>query len=537
MSRKCTLVFWGAGATESLGIRTTNQQSKFIRSLTPTGGTPERVQQRVRQALKPVAIEPWVSAFTDLLTILGDGEETQQVTKINDEALDAMSRNWADSASDALRSRIHEMRNLYDWRALIAAVRACPGSRYPEMQDKFKINDLFNILDLHGQSGHGFHAEDEFLTPQRVTGAKNALKMLLQAMFYVDWQHCLGKKKNQLNLHYDFAVALGQRMQRQGVALAHELYEDRKFYLGDVSFASMNYDPIGLWCQYVANRNLNTSPAVPHIGSPTSPLQIFHDHAHFVAGARVGEKEPRVWHPMNESSVQRLNEIGHRVRITKFLLPHGCICWRECPNCGKLSAYIGHLWELDSHTLIPPPPLRAFVTGPIDEGARTDKEGKKWREGAVDARACVHCETLTYTHHISTLMQSNLKDRPPSFIEEIQRDLRVIVRGATHIVLMGYSLPSDDVIYRAFFASHTKRQGDPVRCTVVGRQAGCEGWLGPSTLDEVPKLHDRTAVGAARDLFGPDNVRFYGDGVPNVFMDGSVVTESAVERLLVWSEH
>ena len=50
-------------------------------------------------------------------------------------------------------------------------------------------------------------------------------------------------------------------MQKQGVDLAHERYEEGKFYLGEVGFASMNYDPIGLWCQYVANRYLNNSPA------------------------------------------------------------------------------------------------------------------------------------------------------------------------------------------------------------------------------------------------------------------------------------
>lgn len=536
MTLERTVVFWGAGATASLGIRTTDQQSRFIGSLASIGAD-QRLRKRVEQALEPVRSRHWMDAFGDLLVILGDGEAGQQVTNISEPALDAMKRNWTDVGSDALRNRIREMRNLYDWKALMAAVRACPGNRYPETQDKFKLNDLFNILELHGQSGHGFHVEDGFLTPQRVNGAKNALKMLLQAMFYVDWQLCLSEKRNQLNLYYDFAAALGQRMRDQGVSLAHERYESRKFYLGDVSFASMNYDPIGLWCQYVANRDLNNNPAVPHIGSPASPLQLFHDHAHFIPGARIGKKEPRIWHPMNESSVQRLNEIGRSIRITKFLLPHGCICWRECPNCGKLSAYMGHLWKVDSHTLIPPPPLRAFVKEPIDEGAGTDNERKKWRKGAVDARECVHCGTLNYTHDTSTLMQSNLKNRPPSFIEEIQRDLRVVVQQATHVVLMGYSLPSDDVLYRAFLASHTKsdtKEDDPVRCTVVGKQSGHEDWLGPSSIDGITELHDHPVIGAARDLFGPKNVRFYGGGIPNVFLDGGAVTAHALERLLVW---
>lgn len=530
-----TVIFWGAGATASLGIRTTDQQSEFIRSLTPIGDGPQPIRQRVQEALKSVALDPWVGAFSDLLAVLGDGEEGQQFG-IGDQALDAMSRNWTDTSSDAVRRRVHEMRSLYDWQALIAAVGACPGSRHPDTQDAFKINDLFNILDLHGQSGHGFHSEKGFVTQQQVAGAKNALRMLLQAMFYVDWQYCISRNRKQLDLYYDFAAALGRRMQEQGMALAHERYDDSKFYLGDVGFASMNYDPIGLWCQYVANRDLNNNPAVPHIGSFARPLQLFHDQAHFVAGARIGDGKTRVWHPMNESSVQRLNETGHRIRIIKFLLPHGCICWRECPNCGKLSAYMGRSWAVNSKTLIPPPPLRAFITGSVDEDARNENEREKWHKGAVDARECVHCETMTYTHHISTLMQSNLKNRPPSFIEEIQRDLRVVVRNATHIVLMGYSLPSDDVIYRAFFASHAKKR-NLVKCTVIDKQSEHEEWLSPNRLGEIKELQDRTAVGAARDLFGPSNVRFYGGGVPNVFLDGGMVTAGALERLLVWREH
>ena len=156
-------------------------------------------------------------------------------------------------------------------------------------------------------------------------------------------------------------------------------------------------------------------------------------------------------------------------------------------------------------------------------------------KGEVDARECVHCDTLTYAHHTSTQMQSSLKERPPAFLEEIQRELRVIVKKAKHIVLMGYSLPEDDVNYRAFFAAHRSdaRQGD-VKCTVVGKEDGYDGWFGPNELDEKIELPRSAAVCAARDLFGPENVRFYGGGVPDVFLEGGTVQDRAIERLLVW---
>ena len=252
---------------------------------------------------------------------------------------------------------------------------------------------------------------------------------------------------------------------------------------------------------------------------------------------------------MNESSALRLNDPDHgsndRIRISKFLLPHGCLWWRECPNCGKLSSYMGDTWEWDSPTLIPaPPPLKAFVQD-VEFRSRFKEERDEWEKGEVDARACYHCYTLTYAHHIQTIMQSNFKNPPPPFLDEIKRDLRVAVQNADHIVLMGYSLPPDDVDYRAFFAARRRHDPKkPVRCSVVVGRDNSPQWFGPSELDAM--LEDmkkagiekgdapRSTLEAARDLFGKENVRFYGGGIPNVFLDGGRVTDSAVDNLLTW---
>ena len=527
-----TVVFWGAGATASLGIRTTQEQSKFICDLAQPKG--DSLEDRVRNALQDKAVAPWDVALRDLLTILGDARSVEKATEVGDGEVEAMQRHWEPTGSAEVRRQILHLRAAYDWPALKEIVKACPGIRGGKKE--IKINDLFNIMDLHDQSGHGFHADGAFLTPQQVASAKSALKMLLQAMFFIDWQVARKNKDGQLALHYDFAHILGRRMQWAGIKRSDELYESPDFYLGDVSFVSMNYDPIGLWCQTVANRILNKSPAVPHIGNPARKLEVFIDPAHPVPGDRIGtDQRQRVWHSMSEAVVQRLNEVGHGIRVTKFLLPHGCLCWRECPNCGKLSNYWGHSWELGSSTLIPPPPLRAF-TPTLDDDARTDGERRAWSKGEVDARECVHCETLTYAHHTTTEMQSSFKGRPPAFIEEIQRELRVVMKDAQHIVLMGYSLPPDDFIYRTFFAAHRSDTAMNVKCTVVDKQDGCGDWFDPGQLDEKVDLYEKTALGAARDLFGRENVRFYGGGVPDVFMEGGAVHHGAVERLLAWPQ-
>ena len=541
-----TVIFWGAGATATLGMRLTVQQGDFLHDLATGEKDSLPLSQRVAKALGD-EVEPWVSALVDLLTILGDGNEERHshITTTKDQ-MDAMRRNWSTGADDdEIRGRILTLRTLYDWPALKDVIKVSLGEKGADGAGANFLTDLLNMLDIHGQSGHGFRVEEnEFLTPQRVVGARNALKLLILAMFYIDWQVLRQdeRKKQALECHYDFAEALGRRMQRQGLERANYPHDSREFYMGDVSFASLNYDPIALWLQSIANRNLNQSPAVPHVGVPAHRLQIFHDLGHLIPSRRISPKNPETrWHPMNEAAAQRLNDPDHgasdRIRISKFLYPHGCVTWRECPSCGKLSSYLGNQWETNSPVLILPPPLKAFV--PEDVRFPDYKgEREEWDKGDVDARACVNCDTLTYAHHTQIVMQSNFKSAPPPFIEEIQRDLRVIVQKADHIVFMGYSLPPDDVGYRAFFAARRSRESErPVKCSVVVGTKGAQRWLGPSELCDLGSIEcsARVTLKAAQELFDKEHVRFYGGGIPNVFLDGGRVTDSAVDRLLNWN--
>ena len=559
-----TVVFWGAGATASLGVHTTKDQGRFLRALAPLPDGTERLKARVRNALGEGDWGRWVSAFFDLLKILGDREEATEDTlsaaDVHEEQLEAMSRNWECKGKDALRKRIVELRSLYDWPALVAAINVCPASvsrrdaglGAPRAESGFELIDLFNLLDMHHQSGHGFpYRQDAFLPPQRVIGARGALVLLIQALTYVDW-HARAREHRHLKYHRDFAVELGSRMQREGVRFAAQAgpddFELDGFILGDVSVVSMNWDPIGLWAQFVANRSLNGASNVPHVGSPAHKMLLYHELGYFVAGPRVDKDHAgsKVWQPMNISSARQLNDRTHganlRIRVSKYLFPHGCLWWRECPNCGKLSSYIGDKWATNTASLLPPPPLKAFVER--DQFAtwrEDDRELSKWRLGKVDARACVHCETLTYAHHTPVVMQTSFKTAPPPFLEEIQREMRVVVQNADHIVLAGYSLPPDDVTYRAFLAARIRKISEEqedskpqVRCSVIDKVDGYESrWLYP---DELRTRSDRpVAVKHACKVFKAENVRFFGGGIPDVFLDGAVgVSADAVERLLTW---
>jgi hypothetical protein len=342
-----------------------------------------------------------------------------------------------------------------------------------------------------------------------------------------------------LEQYKDFAASLGRRVLRHGEKLASSgaLLDTPDFYQGDVAFISLNYDPIALWIQFVANRELNSMSKVS-LGAEKIPLKLFHDSGHLIPSRRIKGKADRPWYPMNEASAQRLNEVGpspYRVRLTKFLFPHGCLCWRECPDCGKLSSYYGDDWDLNSTGLFPPPPLKVF--DPLACHVRIERKERDQRErGAIDARACLHCETLTYAQNTQMVMQSSFKSQPPSFIEEIQRDLRAVAMKADHIIFMGYSLPLDDVSYRAFFSARCQRYrtgGTPVYCTVVGKDEHHPGWYEPANIDK-KLLENNGAVKTAIDIFGPNNVRFFGGGIPNVFSKAGLANDDALEYLLNW---
>lgn len=543
-----TLVFWGAGATRELGLRLTEEQGQFICAITGASDPSKSLTERVGSALLESNIDPWRAAFVDLISILGDRDDAyRSIHLINDEERNAMRRNW--DPSEDLDSRIIALRLTYDWPALKSVVKVCPGSK----SGKLKLNDLFNLLDLHIPSGFGFQGpsgtgdasadrdqELRFFDARRLAGAKNALLMLLGALFYVDYQVCIAQKSDTLQKYKDAATLLGRRVLWMGLDLANagKPLDRRDFYEDEVAFVSLNYDPILLWVQWVANRELNNSASVPHIGSPPSPLHLFNDFGHLIPSRRIEKGELRFpWYPMNEAAVQRLNEsvtaCGPKIRLTKILFPHGSLCWRECPDCGKLSAYHGDEWGLTSESLVPPPPLRAFTAATCPDGVSAEEKRERGR-GKVDARGCLHCRTLNYAKDTQVVMQSSFKSRPPSFIEEIQRDLQAMTMKAVHIIFMGYSLPPDDVTYRAFFAARSQRTKSPVRCTVVNKDPNNPGWYGPDQIKAQGIEHG--ALKAAIEIFAAENVRFYGGGIPEVFLDGGLATEARLERLLTWCE-
>jgi hypothetical protein len=101
------------------------------------------------------------------------------------------------------------------------------------------------------------------------------------------------------------------------------------------------------------------------------------------------------------------------------------------------------------------------------------------------------------------------------------------------------SLPPDDVSYRSFFAARRQRalnSGDKpeVRCTIIGYDKKMPGWTDPVALRR-EDFSEGSAVHSALEIFGSNNVRFYGGGVPAVFLDDAgKVSAQRLEDLLMW---
>ena len=89
------VIFWGAGATAALGIRTTARQEDFIRFLTGANDPRASLAKRVAKALDPATPKHWHRALIDLITILGDSEGSyNSITDVTDQQLEAMRPNW-----------------------------------------------------------------------------------------------------------------------------------------------------------------------------------------------------------------------------------------------------------------------------------------------------------------------------------------------------------------------------------------------------------------------------------------------------------
>ncbi|GHV12938.1 hypothetical protein AGMMS49938_06510 [Fibrobacterales bacterium] len=496
-----TTLFWGAGATAELGAPTTVQTAKSLHKLADT---------------------------ENLLIALKDSDLFNDIEKPLSEFLENLEENKT-------------YKNIYDWEALKGILEKIP---FDELNPSLYLQDIYNVIDGNLLSKQGFMVIDEnkenmFLNYIRLQKARNTLGMLNQCMFVCAYHNKSIKKPQKIKQYADFAETLGILMQEEGDRLSGFPVDKPQFYLESCAHISTNYDPVLQYIFFQANKKLNDNP--PCIGKSNRELKLFLDYSVLLG---LKQQDGAVRYSVDESVLHRLNPEQHGkkvIRIGKYFLPHGCINFRECENCGKVTAIFGNQWSEMAKDLYNPLPFKNDLPQykDPDEDRDDDKDGYK------DGIKCPYCENTTLLHNAPTIYQTSYKGSHTAFLEEIQRNTKTCLVGTKHIVLMGYQLPPDDVVWRsAIMSKINKDDKNKKYCSVVVGSKGEDRWIEGGELrnwvnakkEQVPYKdwsdYGIHAIDSASAIFGKDCVRAYTGGIPNVYLSNGVADRLKIEDLL-----
>ncbi len=491
----------------------------------------------------------------DFLVLLGDGKQADEFwLEITDGEFLAAKRIFGDGHPESVvKNRILELRQSYDWLALKQIIDICP---YNEKQDNL-IRDVYSLLDkkINAKQGVKVKAEaagsDEIIIENsRLRGAYSCAICFTVILFANAWNKLTnGEKSADFQKYVSFTETLARLMQKEGIEFARRGYalDSRKFYQFSYSFVSFNFETVFMWLFFIAHKKWNKSGV--YLPSTGQKMKLWLDFGFMAKGRDVPkEKDGRVpgkfTYSYDESvayNQNRRNVPGSPIgRIGKFYFAHGCSNWRECPVCGRMMYVLGNEWDkILAKGLNPPLPIPLFEN---DGFHRTEVEND-WKEKRLqsDALACVSCGAKTFAYNAPMIMQTLIKGSPTSFLEEVQRDVRVSLEKARHIVLLGYSLPPDDAIWVQTFTEAVrcrKETGNAAYCSVVVGFKGEKRWLYGDEMMAMVKRHchseDADAYGAravdqAVSIFGREHVRAYTGGIPQVWGDA---TEQEVREIL-----
>lgn len=534
------LVFIGAGATARLGMPSTYDQTRIFRNLAKANSITE-----TKSLLSEFFTEPDLSKILAFLNLL-DGAEKSNL-EISESDIENAKIIYSNADEMLLKKRILELRCEYDWNAAKKLIKICPD-KLSEHKDDLILN-LYSIIDKKLLSGQSLKiqnddAEDEILSPNRLHAARNFLILFVNMMFASSCHNLTQEKSEKFEKYRSFINSFDRIMQKE----ANQFYScgssvhSRDFYLFSTSFVSFNFDMVFSWLLMNSHYELNHHP--PYIQG--HPLKLWLDYGVEHRGRKlVGNKiEPTL--EFTESVASRENEDDHigtpLNRAGKFYFAHGSSNWRECPICGRMTFYFGYSenkWNYKSRELIPPFPIP--ILNQIDENALTKQE-KYWHKNLrSDSLQCMHCGAETKASDAPMIMQTMYKSTPTSFLEEIQRNVKVSLEKARHIVLLGYRLPPDDTIwYQSFAESIRNRIGteNEAFCTVVVGYKGKVCFLYGDDLLNYVKAHQNaadaeelgvTAIQNALSIFGENKVRAWTGGIPQIFGN---CTENDVKELL-----
>ena len=529
-----TLVFIGAGATAALKMPSTNDQSKIFRALINAEKTDD-----AKPELGEWFSEPDLSKIICFLNLLEGTEDS--IFKVSDSDIQNARKVYESHDENLLSKRILELRSEYAWDAAKRVLRICPHN---ESEDNL-VCDVYSIIDKKILSGQSLRVSEELiLPPARLQAARNFLLLFVNMMFASAWHKITdGEKSDEFNQYKKFINSFDRLMQKE----THSFYSrhfpvhQREFYLFTTSFVSFNFEMVFPWILSNSHYEMNHHPS--YIES--HPVKLWLDYGVEHRGRKLSsDKQIEPTLEFTESVASRENEddyIGTPLnRAGKFYFAHGSSAWRECPVCGRMTFFNGNNnWKYKSKSLIPQFPIPLFETE--KNFVLTSKE-KEWRKQLLyDSLECMHCGAQTRALDAPMIMQTMYKTTPTSFLEEIQRNVKVALEKARHIVLLGYRLPPDDTIWYQTFAEAVRARLDTdmkAFCSVVVGHRGEAHWLYKEELASYVKLHCKdddadswgiAAIQNAWAIFGKENVRAFTGGIPQVF---SSCTEADVKSLL-----
>ncbi len=547
------LAIIGAGATASLSMPPTNDQTKILRFLSVASK-----QREAETFLRKYFSGKDLLKFSAFLKFLdGNGES---IFFVSDSDLENARGVFGKSFDvKVLQKRILELRTEYDWNALKKIIKLCPCKEHTDnlIRDAYSIIDKrllshqslkVNCLNKAGNDNSSFH--EEILPPSRLQAARNFLTLFINMLFAGAWYNISkGKKSDEFAKYKKFFNSFDRLMQKEANEF-HHCYpvHTRDFYLFTTSFVSFNFEMVFPWIFMNSHYELNHHP--PYIQD--HPLKLWLDYGVEHRGRKIEGNRIEATLEFTESVASRENEDDHigtpLNRAGKFYFAHGSSNWRECPVCGRMTFFHGnnHWGDYKSKQLIPSFPIPLFDSDKIEENEFTHQENNWRKELKYDSLQCMHCGSETKAFDAPMIMQTMYKSTPTSFLEEIQRNVKVSLGKARHIVLLGYSLPVDDTIWQHAFAEgvRSRQEGNEAFCSVVVGYKGELRWIYPDELDSFIKQNTNKgegygidAIENARAIFGKEKVRAWTGGVPQVFGDCSEkdVTDLFYPNFVEWS--
>ena len=539
-----TVLFIGAGATAQLGMPQTESQSKFFRAL----AEPEQ-GKTLEDAFSGCDFENRdLEVMIAFIHFLGDNLEKDWYI-VDDEDMENARVVFGDNDEKLLRSRIMELRREYDWNALKQIIKVCPHDNV----DDNLMRDVYSMIDMKLRDKQGIKVatkNDDFvlIEPGRLPKARNCLILFTNILFANAWYRLSrGKNAEQFQKYVAFIETLARMMQKEGGRFADKYGDFTKpaFYNFSNAIITLNFETVFLWLLFNANRKMNGNGF--YLPQTSQKMEQWLDFGVPSKRRKISSRpEDRAtdWFSYSqiESSVFRINSCrspGSPIgRIGRFLSAHGCCNWRECPSCGRMMYYLGDEWGYSSKHLNPPFPIPLFENFEFN---RTEKEEEWKKRLRYDSLECISCSAETTASDAPMIMQTMIKGMPTSFLDEVQRESRVLLRKARHIVLFGYQLPPDDVLWQEAFSEAVrcrKDTEDEAFCTVVVGYLGEKRWIQGEEMMAVVEKYRYSSEAASRGvkaiinavaIFGENRVRAYCGGIPDVWGNAS---ESEIREIL-----